>query len=225
MATRRKKKPTKVEKEERHNVHKQLLPMLVAVGTLTLDPDNARGHNEANIEAIANSLKKFGQRKPVIVKKDGMVITAGNGTFIAAKREGWTHIAALVTEDDELTAKAWALADNRTGELANWDYEQLVAQFGELQQGGVDVTELGWDERELNMLLQSSFTPDAVGDLPGAPSGTSGSAMKDPTIDKDAMKELLALYHRHHAGEESLGEFVLRNVKDMLELDEEHAGD
>lgn len=216
----RKRSQSKPTVTEKHNIHPQLMGLKIEVGVLVLDPDNARGHNEPNIVAIANSLRQFGQRKPVIVKKTGMVVTAGNGTLIAAKREGWTHVAALVTDDDELTAAAWALADNRTGELANWDYERLVMQFGVLKSGGIDVASLGWDDRELSMLMQSSFTPDPVQDLPEANHGGGGSAMKDPTIDKQPMKELHALYHRHHQEGEDLGEFVLRAVRALVAMNE-----
>ncbi len=63
----------------------------VAVASLAFDPANARKHDEANLKAIAGSLNLFGQRKPIVVTKAGVVV-AGNGTLEAAKSLGWTEI-------------------------------------------------------------------------------------------------------------------------------------
>jgi len=221
MPRKRTPKPTVTET---HNIHPQLMSLKVEVGLLQLDPDNARGHNEPNIDSIANSLREFGQRKPIVVRKGTMVVTAGNGTLIAAKREGWTHIAALVADDNDMQAMAWALADNRAGELASWDYGRLVTQFGILQGGGVDVAALGWDDRELAMLTQSAFTPEAIAELPGdkrgegntGGAGQVGGTSTDQDIDKESFKELVALYHRYHPEGEELGAFVLRAVHALV---------
>ena len=63
----------------------------VSLKRLTPDPENARIHSERNIEAIARSLDRFGQRKPLVIQQKGrsLIIRAGNGTYEAAKRLGW----------------------------------------------------------------------------------------------------------------------------------------
>ena len=83
------------------------------------DPNNARQHDEKNLKAIQGSLKEFGQRKPIVIN-DSFVIVAGNGTVEAAKRLGWTKIECVQVPGDWTAAqtKAFALADNRTAELA-----------------------------------------------------------------------------------------------------------
>ena len=63
----------------------------VAIDALTVDPANVRGHSGRNLEAIAASLRAFGQQRPIVVDRDGVVI-AGNGTLLAARQLGWTHI-------------------------------------------------------------------------------------------------------------------------------------
>lgn len=196
-----------------HNVHEALAPLLVPVGTLTPDPENARQHSEGNIEAIKTSLTRFQQRKPIVVKKDGMIVTAGNGTLTAAKQLGWTHIAAVVVDDDDSMAKAWAISDNRSAELANWDYEQLVSDFVGLKEDGLDLTSLGWDQAELDMLLQSAFVPDQPGEMPGStrPSETDSQG-SEPNIDKTSMKVLRVAYYKHAINQETIGQFLVRVV-------------
>jgi len=101
-----------------------LRPFLVPLDAQRADPRNARRHPERNLAAIAASLREFGQRKP-IVAFDGVVI-AGSGTLEAARGLGWTEIAVVQASD--LTpdrARAYAIADNQTGDLATWDAESL----------------------------------------------------------------------------------------------------
>jgi len=117
----------------------------ISITELSLDPKNARKHSQRNLEAIAASLEKFGQRKPIVVHRG--VILAGNGTLEAAKSLGWTEIdVAEVPDDwDDETAKAYALADNRTAELAEWDEGELAKQLLELVDAEWDITELGFE--------------------------------------------------------------------------------
>lgn len=124
----------------------------VAVGDLTLDPRNARKHSERNLAAIADSLATFGQRKPIVVSQD-MVVIAGNGTVEAARRLGWERISvAVLPWTDPAKCMAYALADNRTAELAEWDGEVLAGQLVELQAAGWAVEGLGWSERDFNRM-------------------------------------------------------------------------
>src|SRR5690554_4033428 len=87
------------------------------IGDLTADPANVRKHSTRNLEAIKASLKRFGQQKPIVVDGNGVVI-AGNGTLEAARSLGWTHIEIVRTELTGSEAVAFAIADNRTAELA-----------------------------------------------------------------------------------------------------------
>ena len=117
----------------------------VPIAELSLDPKNARKHSDKNLKAIAASLQRFGQRKPIVVHR-GIVI-AGNGTVEAAKSLGWTQIdvAEVPDEWDDETAKAYALADNRSAELAEWDEAELAKQLLELIDSEWDIAELGFD--------------------------------------------------------------------------------
>jgi DNA modification methylase len=134
-----------------------------SVDTLVGDPKNARTHDKRNIDAIAASLQAFGQRKPVVVRDS--VVLAGNGTLTAARLLGWTKIAVVNAPDDwdENTARAYALADNRTAELASWDTTLLYDQLADLSIEGWDTEALQFD----SPLSDVPFTPDE--DVPEPP--------------------------------------------------------
>lgn len=134
--------------------------MKISITDLSLDPKNARKHSARNLEAIAASLEKFGQRKPIVVHRG--VVLAGNGTLEAAKSLGWTDIdVAEVPDDwDNDTAKAYALADNRTAELAEWDESELAKQLLELQDADWDITELGFEITKV--LDEPNFQPENI---------------------------------------------------------------
>jgi DNA modification methylase len=113
---------------------------------LLLDPENARKHSQKNLDAIKASLTRFGQRKPIVINSKGVVL-AGNGTVEAARHLGWDHIdVAVVPIDwDEATARAYALADNRTAELAEWDESVLAKQLLELMDEDWDIEAIGFE--------------------------------------------------------------------------------
>lgn len=118
----------------------------IKISELTPDPHNARTHDEANLKAIAGSLSEFGQRKPIVITQDNKVV-AGNGTLTAAKLIGWTEIDCVRVPADWTAdrIKAYALADNRTAELAQWDINVLDAQLSELRLVDFDLGTIGFD--------------------------------------------------------------------------------
>ena len=130
----------------------------IKIGNLTPDPQNARTHDDTNLKAIEGSLKEFGQRKPIVVTQDN-VIAAGNGTVEAAKRLGWTDIQAVrVPADwDADRIKAFALADNRTAELAKWNVQELNAQLISLDSMEFDIEAIGF---ELPQMLDGEIITD-----------------------------------------------------------------
>jgi hypothetical protein len=150
-----------------------LRPLAAPVDTMQCDPENAR---RGDVAAIRRSLNVFGQRKPIVVKRTGAdaagrptgIVIAGNHTYMAACELGWTHIAAVFVDDDATTARAYALADNRTGELATWDDERLAETLRELSAEAFDVSALGWTDDQLaNLLIDpDDFRPDPDGARP-----------------------------------------------------------
>ena len=131
------------------NIPKELEKLLIPLDILNPDPTNAKMHDERNIDAIKSSLSKFGQRSPIVVQKKGMIIRAGNARYEAAKQLGWTEIAAIVIDENNIDATAFAIADNRTADMANWDNEVLTKLVRELEK---DIPEF-IDDMKLNELM------------------------------------------------------------------------
>lgn len=147
---------------------------MMKLDRLVPDPENARTHSTKNLEAIAKSLEHFGQRKPIVVARasDGsnrLVVIAGNGTLEAAASLGWSELAvAEVPEEwDADQARAYAIADNRTAELADWDQVRLASAL-------VDLDAVGWDLGDLGF---ESLTPP---DDPDVDDGLVPEAPADP---------------------------------------------
>lgn len=141
---------------------------------LVSDPNNARKHDEKNLDAIKGSLTQFGQRKPIVIGA-GNVVIAGNGTLAAAKALGWDEIEVVRVPDDWSAdqAKAFALADNRTAELASWDEQVLAAQVLELAEAGFEVAEFGFEAVEPPIDIDS-ISEDQVPELPEEPQSKVG---------------------------------------------------
>ena len=135
----------------------------VLIDDVVLDSGNARKHDDLNLQAIAGSLKLFGQRKPIVLYGD--VVVAGNGTLVAARSLGWREIDVVRVPSDwtEDQVKAYALADNRSAELAVWDEQVLASQLLELQEAEFDIELLGF---ELPVDELSKIVEDEIPDLP-----------------------------------------------------------
>lgn len=127
----------------------------VQINQIKFDTNNARIHDQKNLEAIQGSLEKFGQRKPIVIDHLGNIV-AGNGTVEAAMLLGWTEIDAVTVPEewDAETIKAFALADNRTSELGAWNPEVLANQLVELDSVGFEVSDFGFES------LQPPADPD-----------------------------------------------------------------
>lgn len=89
--------------------------------------------NDAAVSAVANSIREFGFKVPVVIDKDG-VIVAGHTRYKAALSLGLQKIPCVVADD--LTSeqvKAFRLADNKVGEIAEWDANMLEAELSEIE--------------------------------------------------------------------------------------------
>jgi ParB-like chromosome segregation protein Spo0J len=145
---------------------------------LSNDPANARKHSERNIESIMASLRRFGQQKPIVIDSTN-VVRAGNGTLEAAKRLGWDTIEAVKTTLKGSDAIAYAIADNRTSELAEWDSDVLAAQLnGLLADDEVLLLASGFTQAELYAMIGEVASiedelNEGLPDYDGSPVGSS----------------------------------------------------
>ncbi len=117
---------------------------------LTPDPENARAHDERNISVIMESLKRYGQQTPIVVRAG--VILKGNATYEAAKRMGWKEIAAIPFDRAAALVRGYKLVDNRSAELATWARDVLQDELKKLSGEGEDLGKLGWNSEDLAAL-------------------------------------------------------------------------
>ena len=135
--------------------------------------------NDQAVDAVAASLKEFGFRQPIVVDGDGVII-AGHTRYKAALKLGLSQIPVHVATD--LTPeqiKAYRIADNKSAEIAEWDFEILPIEIAELQEVGFDLDLLAFNEKELTQLLnvnvrQGLTDPDEVPEPPDEPTTRRG---------------------------------------------------
>jgi DNA modification methylase len=142
----------------------------VPIDSVSLDPANVRRHGERNLATIKASLSRFGQQKPIVVDADG-IVRAGNGTWTAAKALGWKEITVVRTALKGAEATAYAIADNRTAELAEWDEDALAQTLAALQiEDEALALDTGFDAKEIEALTApDEVTEDEVPEPPADP--------------------------------------------------------
>ena len=132
--------------------------------------------NDPAVDAVAASLTEFGFRQPIVIDADG-VIVCGHTRWKAAKQLGLAKVPVHVARDlSDEQIRAYRIADNKTGELAEWDFEILPIEIAALAGGEIDMETLGFGGKELAQLLdeangvtQGLTDPDAMPEPPDDP--------------------------------------------------------
>jgi len=120
---------------------------------------NARAHNKAQEEAVANSVLHFGVIKPVVID-EGNRIVAGHAVWRAAKKLGLRRIPVIrVSHLSETELRAYALADNQIATKSAWDLEILSLELGELELAlpeiGLDLSITGFEPAEVDAVFDT----------------------------------------------------------------------
>lgn len=116
---------------------------------------NAKHHPPEQLERLAASIKRFGFNSPLLVLEDGMLV-AGHGRLSAAVMVGLTELPVVVLHGMGLDeARAYALADNRIGELGVWDSDALESELVSL------------GDSDPSLVADAGFSPAEVADLLG----------------------------------------------------------
>lgn len=111
--------------------------------------ENNPRNNEQAVEAVANSIKEFGFKVPIVATPDGGIVN-GHTRFKAAKFLKLKTVPVLIADDlTEEQIKAFRLADNKTGELADWDIELLYSELDDLT--GFDMTMFGFEDIDFSL--------------------------------------------------------------------------
>lgn len=135
-------------------IAESLRPLAVPLSKLKPMPGNPR---RGDVEAVARSYERFGQRKPIVARRDGTVI-AGNHQLKAAAKLGWKSIAVVYVDDDDTTAKAYAIADNRTADLGAYDDAALLALLRDVAATENGLDGVGYSQADVDAML--SDVPD-----------------------------------------------------------------
>lgn len=125
---------------------------LIELSRLVPDPLNTKNHPEEQIEKIAQSMQKR-WTNPILVDDD-MTIVAGHGRRLAALRLGIEKVPVIVLHNlTEAERIQYQIFDNKSAEMAEWNWENLQAQMDRLIELGADIEETGWTVDELNETL------------------------------------------------------------------------
>lgn len=173
----------------------------VPISDLVQDAANLRLHNDRSQEHLIGSYEQFTQRKNVVVqvRHDGVkVVRAGNGTLQALRAMGKEWIAATMVEEDDVTATRFAVADNRTAELSEWDLPSLQLTLDAMEDPIPGVDEQWLEE------IKATLDGGDFGTMPDQPEGSDSSSRDSVTVKikigseehfddaRDALRELLA---------------------------------
>lgn len=146
----------------------------VPLSRLKPAPWNPRLIRDERFRSLVRSLEadpEFMQLRPILATKDG-TIYAGNMRYRAAAKAGWTEVPVIIDDIDELTAKARAVRDNNG--WGEWQDEELAELLHGIGDAGIELGDLGFDDKELNRILGLAPTegltdPDDVPEPPAEP--------------------------------------------------------
>jgi DNA modification methylase len=131
-------------------------------------------HNDAAVDTVARSIQEFGFRQPIVVDEDGVIIV-GHTRYKAALKLGLESVPVHVAQGlSPAQVKAYRLADNKTAEIADWNYDLLPIELSHLKEMEFDLDLIGFSEDDLAKLLdpgvQEGLTdPDEVPEPPDEP--------------------------------------------------------
>ena len=123
---------------------------------------NPRKNDEA-VEYVKNSIKEFGFKVPMVIDKDGRIIT-GHTRYKASKELGLKEVPCIIADDlSENQIRAFRIADNKVSEKSSWDLDLLNEAFAEINLDEIDMKDLGFNDFEMTMLTEDA-TPDGYDD-------------------------------------------------------------
>lgn len=139
----RKSGATKVKKrEEESKMGNEIKVTMRKLAELVPYENNPRDNSKA-VNAVAESIKEFGFKNPIIVDKNGCIV-AGHTRLKAAEKLGLDEVPVIVADDlSDEQVKAFRLADNKTAELAEWNFELLETELAGISE--IDMSAFGFD--------------------------------------------------------------------------------
>jgi len=162
--------------------------------------DNPRINDHA-VEAVAKSISSFGFNVPIICDQNHIIV-AGHTRWKAAQKLGMSRIPVIIIELTDAQRKAFAVADNKTAEIADWDFPRLQEILNELRGEDIQLSTLGYSDNELHALLvpEKDFNWEEFEDRLRGEQGSKYVLLpvKVPRPEKDAVKKAIESYACKH---------------------------
>ena len=153
--------------------------------------NNPRNNDEA-VEPVANSIKEFGFKVPIIIDKDNVII-AGHTRLKAAKKLKLKTVPCIIADDlNEEQIRAFRLADNKVSEIATWDYNALNFELENILE--IDMTMFDFDMSGID--------------------DTFGTDFELPDEDKSELEQITFTLHHEQA---ELIKYSLTKIEDYTE--------
>lgn len=183
----------------------------VAVSSLKPYDRNAKKHGEKQLEKLKASIEEFGFLTPCLIDKENNII-AGHGRVMAAKELGLKTVPCVYIEGlTEAQRKAYVLADNRLGELGEWDMELVNAELEALNEEGFDISLTGF-ELDLDSMGGGASSEDAIDPTAALPEsrmfvtaisafGTDSERFVEVKLEQETVDRLLQRFGEMQPGE------------------------
>ncbi len=113
--------------------------------------DNPRLNDHA-VKTVADSIRSFGFNIPVLCDQN-LTIIAGHTRWKAAKKLGMKEVPVIVVKMTETQRRAFAIADNKTAEIASWNFPKLKEVLEELVTEDIDIRSLGFSNEEIRRFI------------------------------------------------------------------------
>ncbi len=108
--------------------------------------------NDQSVDAVAESIRSFGFNVPILCDKH-LTIIAGHTRWKAANKLGMRKVPVVVIEMTEAKRRAFAIADNKTAEISDWDFPKLKELLNELKSEDIDIKSMGFSDQEIRRLI------------------------------------------------------------------------
>lgn len=169
--------------------------------------ENNPRNNEEAVKYVANSIKKFGFKVPIIIDKNN-VIVAGHTRFKAAQSLGLESVPVIRADDlTEEQVKAFRIADNKVSEYSTWDYEKLYLELDEID---LDMQDFGFTEYENNENILNELYNDDIFEKRDFSKEVYNVTLSFPVEHKTAIQNWIKK-HEYRA----LEDYIIKNLLEV----------
>ncbi len=133
--------------------------------------DNNPRINDGAVDSVAKSIREFGWNQPIVVDSDSVIIV-GHTRLKAAQKLGLDRVPVVIASHlAPEQVRAYRIADNKTAEIAEWNYDLLPIELSALQEANYDLGLLGFNAEELAKLMDTGVNegltdPDEIPEPP-----------------------------------------------------------